>query len=475
MKTIRSRLIIILIVCFSFIAGLSAVDYYNIFTLEKKLLLIEKFGDFKGDILELRRYEKNYFLTGRAIHLEQMNHYLSKTEKSFFELKEEIKRVLDVSEYTQCAVAFKEYHQILKHKEETVDEGHNEETVGEGVSDVENLRALGTILTTFSEKLINEKRIRIGRVLKQMLIMPIAFSAGFFLLVIFVIQLTWEDILKPLALLQTAAENASQGIFNPIGHVIRKKNEVSQCIVAFNKMVEEIDTGQEQMLQSRKLASNGTFTSGIAHELNNPINNICLIVDSLIEDEDSLLSEDRMKQYNDLMEQAERSTEIVKNLLEFSRTDQGQFENISLTEMVAKTTRLLKNELNIKRVKFHARIQENLPKIRIDKSRLQQALVNLLLNGIQAMPGGGELTLTIESDPGSDYIRIDVRDTGTGIPKEQLGSIFDPFFTTKKEGEGTGLGLSVTYNIIQRHNGKISVESTLGKGTCFSIFLPVKA
>jgi len=383
----------------------------------------------------------------------------------FKRLEKEMKGILNTIEYNQCAVALEEYHNILGHKEEVVDEGR---------SDVENLRARGATLTTFGEKLLKEKQIRIARVFRQMLIMPLAFSAGFVLLMIFIMQVARKDVLKPLSLLQTAAENASKGVLNPIGHVIRKKNEVFQCIVAFNKMVEEIDTGQEQLLQSRKLASIGTFTSGIAHELNNPINNISLIVDSLIEDEDSLSSEERMKLYSDLMDQAERSSEIVKNLLEFSRTDQDHFENISLKEMIEKTERLLKNEFNIKQVKFHARIQEDLPKVRIDQSRLQQALVNLLLNAIQAMPDGGELTLTIEPDPGSNDIRMDIRDTGTGIPNEQLNSIFDPFFTTKKEGEGTGLGLSVTYNIIQRHSGRISVESTVGKGTCFSIFLPVK-
>jgi len=451
---------------FSFIVGLTCVDYYHIFSLQKKLVLIEQLDDFKGDILELRRYEKNYFLTGNAIHFGQMDFYLSKTENSFLNLEKEMKDILNTSEYNQCAVALKVYHKILKHTEEAMDGGD---------SDVENLRATGAVLTAFSEKLINKKHIRIARVLRQMLIMPLAFSAGFIFLVIFVMHMTREDVLKPLSLLQIAAENASKGVFDPIGHVIRKKNEVSQCIAAFNKMVVEIDAGQEQLLQSRKLASIGTFTSGIAHELNNPINNISLIVDSLIEDGDTLLLAERMKLYNDLMDQAERSTEIVKNLLEFSRTDQGHFENISLEEMIEKTQRLLKNELSIKRVKFHVGVQENLPKVRIDKSRLQQALVNLLLNGIQAMPDGGILTLTIEADPESGGIRMDVRDTGMGIQKEQLDSIFDPFFTTKKEGEGTGLGLSVTYNIIQSHNGRISVKSTLGKGTCFSIFLPVKA
>ncbi len=465
MQTIRSRLIIILIVSFSFIVGMTGVHYYNIFALQKKILLIEKFDDFNSDILELRRYEKNYFLTGKSAHFEQMDHYLSNTEKLFLNLEKEMKGILGTYEYNQCAVALKEYHKILKHKEDAV---------AEGSSDVENLRARGAVLTTFGEKLLNEKKSRISRVFGKMLVMPLGFGGGFVFIVLFIVRMTRKDVLKPLALLRAAAENARKGVLNPISHVSRKKNEVSDCIDAFNKMVAEIDSGQEQLLQSRKLASIGTFTSGVAHELNNPINNISLIVDSLIEDGESLSPEESMRLYHDLMDQAERSSEIVKNLLEFSRVDQDHFENISMEEMIKKTERLLKNELNIKRVKFHTRIEENLPKVRIDQSRLQQALVNLLLNGIQAMPDGGELTLIIETDPESGDIRMDVRDTGTGIPREQLDSIFDPFFTTKKEGEGTGLGLSVTYNIIQRHNGRITVESTVGRGTCFSIFLPVK-
>jgi len=465
MQTIRSKLIAILFVCFSFIVGLTGVDYYNIFTLQKKMILVEQFDDFKSDILELRRYEKNYFHTGKPTHLEQMNHYLSKTENSFLKLAEKMKGILSADEYNECAAALKKYHSGL---------GDKKKDVSERSLDEESIRATGAILTTFSEKLINKKHRRITRVLRHMLIIPLAFSAAFIFLVMVVMIMAREDILKPLALLQDAAENASKGIFNPIEDIPRKKDEVSQCIGTFNKMVVEIDTGQKQLLQSRKMASIGTFTSGIAHELNNPINNLSLIVDSLTEDEDILSSKERMKLYNDLMEQGERATEIVKNLLEFSRTDQDHFEDISMADMIKKTERLLKNELNIKRIKFYTRIQEDLPLARIDKSGLQQALVNLLLNGIHAMPDGGELSLIIGADPGSREIRIDVRDTGIGIPKEQLESIFDPFFTTKKEGEGTGLGLSVTYNIIKRHTGRICVDSTPGEGTCFSVFLPAK-
>ena len=466
MRTIRSRLIIIFTVCLTFTGGLAFFYYQNIIALEKKLMLIEQFDDFRDNILELRRYEKNYFLTGKSMHLEQVDYYLSNTEKSFSLLGGEMKGVLDTQEYNQCAAALTQYRNILK---------HCDVSAGDGLVIEEDLRPIGKTLTTFSEKLINKKRVRIAKVLRQMLIIPIAFSAGFILLVIFVMHITREDILKPLSLVQKAAENTGKGVFKPITYKHRKENEVSQCIEAFNKMAMEIDSRQEQLLQSRKMASIGTFTSGIAHELNNPINNISLIVDSLLEDGEALSATERRDLYNDLMAQAERSSEIVKNLLEFSRTDQEHLETISMEEMVNKTGRLLKNEFKIKRIKFQTRIQEGLPKVWIDQSRLQQALLNLLLNSIQAMPDGGELIVAIESDPGSEEIRIDVKDTGIGIPKEQLDSIFDPFFTTKKEGEGTGLGLSVTYNIIRCHHGRIQVESTQGKGACFSIFLPVKA
>jgi signal transduction histidine kinase len=174
------------------------------------------------------------------------------------------------------------------------------------------------------------------------------------------------------------------------------------------------------------------------------------------------------------MTQTERSSEIVRDLLEFSRTDQGQFLTISMEDMVEKTERLLANEMKYQGIDFHVIIEDDLPKLRIDQSRLQQALVNLLINGIQAMPDGGDLTLRIATDKETGHVRIDVEDTGIGIPKDEIDKIFDPFFTTKKEGEGTGLGLSVTYNIITQHSGEIRVKSKRNQGTCFSIFLPVK-
>jgi signal transduction histidine kinase len=465
MQTIRSRLIVVFIVCLAFTSGMAAFHYYNIYILEKKIVLMEQFDDFNDQTLELRRYEKNYFLTGKTEHLEQMKYYLSIIEKSFFELEKQMKVVLNASEYDRCALSLKEYRFIIA----SIDRpGENR------ASGAQALRAKGKILTSFSEQLISQKRKRLNKVLSQMRAIPIASSAALVILVILISYTIKSDVLRPLMLLQNAAESAGKGVIKPVQPGGHKAGEVSECIAAFNNMILEINTRQEQLLQSRKMASIGTFTSGIAHELNNPINNISLIVDTLIEEGENLSAPERSELYNDLMEQAERSSEIVKNLLEFSRTDQDHFQNISMQEMVEKTKRLLKNEVKLKQVVFQTRVQENLPKVWIDQSRLQQALVNLLLNSIQAMPDGGELNLSIETVPEKEEIRIDVKDTGVGIPAERLDSIFDPFFTTKKEGEGTGLGLSVTYNIIKHHNGRIYVESAPGEGTCFSIFLPVK-
>ena len=130
--------------------------------------------------------------------------------------------------------------------------------------------------------------------------------------------------------------------------------------------------------------------------------------------------------------------------------------------------------MRINRVKFSQKIIDGpLPELRVDKGGIQQVFLNLFLNSIQAMENGGQIDVTLSADAAAREVRIDVRDTGKGIAPENLDRLFDPFFSTKKEGEGTGLGLSVSYNIINKHGGRIEVESASGKGTCFSIFLPI--
>ncbi len=462
--TIRRRLIVMFVICLSFMAVLAFFYNQKIFDLKRKLILIEHLDDFRDNLLELRRHEKNFFLAKDVSSLDKMIFYLEQTEIGFSNLSSQIKSIMGKKQFDKYQTVLNDYKKMLQENISLTQAG------SEKYSD-STLRETGKILNDFSNDLISAKRHRIDKTLKQMFIIPIVLSGIFIIIFIFILRIAQNDIFEPLALLQSATENISNGIFEPVKYPPQKCNEVSQCLVAFNKMTHEIVTRQKQLLQSMKMASIGTFTSGIAHELNNPINNISLIVDTLQEDGKDMSFKERLSLYNDLMDQADRSTEIVKSLLEFSRTDQEHLEKISLEELVDKTARLVKNEMQIQQIKFKKKITGKLLPVWIDKSRLQQALLNLLINGIQAMPQGGTLSMILGPVGSLGEMRIDVKDTGIGIPADQLESVFDPFFTTKKEGEGTGLGLSVTYGIIQKHGGRILVKSKPGEGTCFSIFL----
>jgi two-component system NtrC family sensor kinase len=198
-----------------------------------------------------------------------------------------------------------------------------------------------------------------------------------------------------------------------------------------------------------------------------------LILESLIEGADRMDAEECRKLYQEAMDQADRTSEIVKNLLEFSRANHPHMEVVKLVEVVDKTTRLIRNELDLHNIKLVKEVKTDLIVARLDRGGLQQVLLNLFMNSIQAMENGGELRVIVSRTDTSHEARIDVIDNGCGIPPENIDQIFDPFFTTKKEGVGTGLGLSVSYNIIKKNGGRLEVKSRPGEGTCFSIFLPL--
>jgi signal transduction histidine kinase len=265
----------------------------------------------------------------------------------------------------------------------------------------------------------------------------------------------------------------AQGAFERITPYGDDKNEIHHLVAAINRMVGELEKRREQLVQSRKIASIGTLTAGIAHEINNPINNISLILESLSEGENEMDDAERRRLYQEAMDQADRASEIVKNLLEFSRASHPRMEETRIDEVVDKTFRLVKNEMDLHHIRFVKEVKSDFHPIRLDKSGLQQVLLNLFMNGIQAMEKGGELKVVIRSTESGSEARIDVLDTGPGIAPEHLNQIFDPFFTTKKVGVGTGLGLSVSYNIIKKNGGRMEVDSRPGQGARFSIFLPI--
>jgi two-component system NtrC family sensor kinase len=452
-------------VCLTFIGVLTLLYYENIFSLEKKLIIVEHFDDLLNNILELRRYEKNFILTRDIESLHETIFYLFRVEDASKRLAESIKRVVDREGYEKLGDEVYGYKRSL---EKIADISKQ----GTGQIDVVEIREKGKALVDFAQTLIKLNRQRIQKTLSGTLSIPLAFIGTFAILVLLVFQLITRSILRPLAMVRGATEQVAKETFEPIPYNARGKDEVSQLIAAFNKMAVEIKSGQEQLLQSRKMASIGTFTSGIAHELNNPLNNISITAESLLLEYPDADESEAHEMIQDIIHQADRASQVVKNLLEFSRTERPFLMQLSVKEVIQGTVRLVKNQIMVKGIQLETEIADDLPAIRGKRQDLQQAFLNIILNSVQANEKGGLISIRAEKAH-RGYIRVAIEDTGTGIKPGDLEHIFDPFYTTKAVGEGTGLGLSLTYGIIKTHGGYIEVKSELGKGTAFFIHLPV--
>jgi signal transduction histidine kinase len=233
---------------------------------------------------------------------------------------------------------------------------------------------------------------------------------------------------------------------------------------------ERLRTTQQQLIQSEKLAAIGQLTAGIVHDVKNPLTVIKGVAELLLTEDD--LGEELRSEISLMRESAVKANNIVTDLLKFSRQSKPDLEVHDMRETVEAALRLTAFPIR----KAHVQVIKNLtvkPVLMVyDDQQVEQVLVNMISNALQAMPTGGLLRVSMNTESGS--LAIEIQDTGIGIPAENLSRIFDPFFTTKPEGEGTGLGLSVSYGIISNHNGRIEVNSIVGQGTTFTILLPIR-
>jgi two-component system NtrC family sensor kinase len=466
MNTIKSRISVFFVLCLIFFSVLTFLYYHNILLLENKVLITEKFHELLDDILELRRYEKNYVYYRDGEDRYESVSYLYKTEDALKRSAAEIRPAIGENELRRFTDNLGDYKVALQETMVFMGNGNAERIYPEV------LRSRGKVLVDSAQRLINLNRSRIREAMRKTFTIPLAFMGIFMLLVVFIFFLVVRSVLKPLALIRKATEEVARETFAPISIQTGKKDEVSQLIVAFNKMAGELESRQMQLLQSRKMASIGTLTSGIAHELNNPLNNISLTAETLLMNHREMSDAEKEEMLQEIMHQSDRGSQVVRNLLEFSRTDRPFLSALSVEETLKGTIRLIRNQLMVNRIKLHQEIQGDIPAIRGKRQDLEQAFLNILVNSIQAMPEGGEITIRAGLEP-DGYIRVDLEDTGTGIKPEDLTHIFDPFYTTKPVGQGTGLGLSLAYGIVRNHGGYIETKSQLNKGTTFSIYLPI--
>lgn len=250
---------------------------------------------------------------------------------------------------------------------------------------------------------------------------------------------------------------------------IAEDGELKGVIEVSKDITNEIEF-QKNMMQQEKLVSIGRLSAGVAHEINNPLTTI--LTSSMLIQEDLEQGTEIYNELGIISNEALRCRKIVKSLLDFARQTKSFKRKNDLNEVIKESLILTRKQARFKNIDLSAGLGEKLPPIEIDKDKIQQTLINLTLNAIEATHSGGTVRISSQLSEDKKGLEIMVKDNGEGISARDLDKIFDPFFTTKKYG--TGLGLAISYGIIEQHNGKIQVKSTPGKGTAFYISLPLR-
>jgi two-component system NtrC family sensor kinase len=293
-------------------------------------------------------------------------------------------------------------------------------------------------------------------------------------------------VLKPLSHIVAATKHVATGDLN-YTIKLNKRDEIGALAHSFNDMTRQLAETQRQLYQSEKLASVGRLAAGVAHEINNPLTGVLTYSSYLLKRANG--NAEMKDDLEVIVRETKRCREIVKGLLDFARQSPPEKRPSDLNDIVNRAARILQNQLALHHVKLEQNLHQPMPPVNVDGNQIQQVLVNLLMNADDAIgEKGGSITVTTapaNSDAGKTngqttgglpsakkYVQIQVSDTGCGIPRENLSKIFEPFFTTKGQ-KGNGLGLAMVWGIIEKHDGRITVESEIGKGATFSIFLPI--
>lgn len=496
-SSIRQKIILGYYTIVAVIVGLSFFVFLELSFIEKKIMFRDIISEFFDTTLEVRRFEKNFFLYSQKSDYIENVRYVEKAQgllehnTAGFEsiadpqqiagLKENLRKyreLIDSYASGRSGVllkekAFEEPLQKMKLENELRKIGKDIITVAEGISKTER---------EYIQSLLNKSRN------------IIVFSITFLIFMAIVIgQILSRMVVKPLQMLEESMGVIAEGKFERVS-IDSHDREILSLTNAFNTMLRELELRQRHIIQSEKLASLGTLLSGVAHELNNPLSNIsssCQILTEEIEDTDIAYKRELLSQID---EQTDRARNIVRSLLEFSREKVFKKELLHLKSLFEETIRFVKGQIPTN-VAITLDIPDKIP-IYADKQRMQQAFLNLIKNAIDAMNDTGEIHIrasrhnaidkageeaeiynylkyhgkcTLEEDT----VDIMIKDNGPGIPQEILSKIFDPFFTTKDVGKGSGLGLFIVHEIIDEHDGCIAVDSKANEGTTFLIRLPL--
>lgn len=441
-------------------------SYSNLLLIEERIHALGQIDSVERSIMELRRQGKFFLFYGDQKTFDKVLQEVSQAESLMHRLEE---GKIDARELELLAVL----QNSLGRYRESIESTFAAQKKGE-----RDLLGLKSTAHEFSMDLEEQalslsesvrKRIAAisGGLRNQILLTAAAVGAAFLIMFWFI----GDHVLKPLQVLEKTTTQIAEGNFTPV-ELSPTRDEIRQLQAAFNRMVTELKNRQEQLVQSQKLSSIGTLASGIAHQVNNPLNNISTSAQLLKESLEDASSPHDLKMLDNIEKETVRARDIVRGLLDFSRRSELNLRRVYLLSVVQTAIRLASA-----RLPANIRISANIPpdlQLNLDPQRMAEALLNIILNGIQAIgDNDGFVRLSLTANAPDQKVILVIEDTGQGIPPEDLPHIFDPFFTRKPAGKGTGLGLSVGYGIIEECGGSISVDSRPGQGTRFFITLPL--
>ena len=440
-------------------------SYHSQYILNQKIQIIERKYDLFNTILEARRYEKNYFLTFDRKNIDQTLNYVNTAEDILYDILSKYAKYTLAKNLDERLIELKEYKDSLVKLLKMSEDGHL--MVPQGF--IQLIQNQGRTITSELEKIVKkESQFTRDLIGKSRMIHLIALAPVFILSVLVALFLIF-NVDRPLKTIGNAIIKIARGDFQNIPE-IHTGDEFETLVTSLNSMIKELNKRNKELVQAQKLASLGRLTSGVAHELNNPLNNISTSVQILIEE----LEDDDFEYKKELLiaaeKEVERSKEIVKSLLEFARERSHTLKQVYFKDLVDNAIKRVKSQVP-ENVTLKVEVPDDI-QATVGPLGIERVLINLIVNAVQAMKNGGEVTVKAckqESDSGFCF---QVIDTGEGIPKDIIPKIFDPFFTTKEVGKGTGLGLSIIYGIVEQHGGKIKVSSEVGKGTTVICFLP---
>ena len=495
------------------IATLAGLEYVNYIKIRKEIRYLEITDTIRSKSLELRRHEKNFLLradTGQINvvydYINELQQILEKNQSYYGNGKFLImQNSINKYEYTFNLIEmafwkFQKEFELIKpsHKKydmffpliestflerPVVNAGiletvfglrHNDLAIQSLIdlnSQIVALRNNGEEIINISKELDRTARKNVDsyinfsqRAILFFFPLFLIVGVGSFLIVI-------SNVVRRLKILTQVVEKAGKGYFTQLSDVPEKwggNDEVGILTQKFNNMELELASREDELLRSKKLAAIGTFASGVAHELNNPLNNIYTSAQRLKKKTGDECPDFLLTGLNDIFGQTMRVKKIVGDLLEFARGREPQFRELELNSLITSVYARISSVMDTGEISFTLDSAPEGIMIEADALQTEQVFINLLSNAVDAMSGKGELKINIT--PEKDQVVISVSDNGIGMSMNTAEKIFEPFFTTKDQG--TGLGMAIVFSIIQKHNGSIRVESKKGKGSVFIVVLP---